>query len=125
MQISETQLHITKRNGEVVEFDSNKIKIAISKAIRALKKEISEKDLDKIIEDIVNEINGLLAKVDNPQDLAEKMIQMVDNYDKYDPKAIRSDFEERFSSKVITPKIVEIYQQVIHEYSNQVSGRNE
>ena len=40
-------------------------------------------------------------------------------------RVIRSDFEERFSSKAITPKIVKIYQQVIHEHSNQVSGRNE
>ena len=76
-------------------------------------------------EDIVNDNNGLLVNVNDSIDLAEKMIQLMKTYDEYNQRVIRSDFEERFSSKVITPKIVKIYQQVIHEYSNQVSGRNE
>lgn len=68
-------------------------------------------------EDIVNDVNGLLAKPNNPQDLAEKIARMIEAYDQYDAKAIRTDFEKRFSSKVITPKIVNIYEQVIQEYS--------
>jgi len=76
-------------------------------------------------EDIVNETNGLLANVNDPQDLAKKMTQMIDNYDQYDPKKIRADFEKRFSSKVITPKIVALYKEVIAEHQLKVSGKNE
>ncbi|MDA0195422.1 MAG: glycosyltransferase [Bacteroidetes bacterium] len=75
-------------------------------------------------EDIVNETNGLLAKVNNPEDLAQKMLQMINNYDQYDPQKIRDDFEKRFSSKVITPKIIGLYKEVIAEHQQKVSGKN-
>jgi len=81
MQVSETSIHITKRSGEVVDFDSNKIKVAISKAVRAIKKEIREEDLDKIVLDVVNEIQerfvDFYPNVENIQDIVEK--HLIDN----------------------------------------------
>lgn len=76
-------------------------------------------------EDIVNETNGLLANVNDPKDLAQKMEEMMETYNRYDSRVIRSDFEKRFSSKVITPQIVAIYREVIQQYSKEVSGKSE
>lgn len=67
-------------------------------------------------EDIVHSKNGLLATVSDPEDLARQIMNLIENYDQYDPKVIRKDFEKRFSSKVITPKIVDLYKKVIAEH---------
>ena len=60
-------------------------------------------------EDIVSQVNGLLAEIDNPADLANQMDRMIDNYENYSSQDIRDDCISRFSSKVITPKIVQVY----------------
>jgi len=76
MQLVENKMFITKRNGEVVEFNSDKIKTAISKSARAIKYEINQEELDKIIENIIIEIRGRFAdfypNVENVQDIVEK-----------------------------------------------------
>ena len=81
MQVVEQQMYITKRNGEVVEFNSEKIKIAISKSVRATKSEIDEQNLDKIISDIVGEVSerfvDFYPNVENIQDIVEK--HLIDN----------------------------------------------
>ncbi len=63
-------------------------------------------------EDIVNEHNGLLCEVGNIFDLTEKMCYMIDNYEKYDSKIIREDFDARFSQKIVSKRIFEVYNQV-------------
>ena len=81
MQITEKQFFITKRTGEVVDFDSDKIKTAISKTVRATKKELSNEDLDKIVSGIVEEIKNrfidFYPNVENIQDIVEK--HLIDN----------------------------------------------
>ena len=72
-------------------------------------------------EDIVNETNGLLAKINDPEDLSQKMLQMINNYD---PQQIRADFEKRFSSMVITPRIIALYKEVIAEHQLKFSCKN-
>ncbi len=76
-------------------------------------------------EDIVNDTNGLLVNVGDPEDLANKMSEMVTNYNRYSSKEIRTDFEKRFSSKVITPQIVKIYREVINNHIKVTSDNNE
>lgn len=85
MQIIENKTFVTKRNGEVVNFDSGKIKIAISKAIRATKSEISEEKIDIIVENIVEEIKSRFVdfypNVENIQDIVEKHLVNNDLYE--------------------------------------------
>ncbi|MEQ9426687.1 MAG: glycosyltransferase [Cyclobacteriaceae bacterium] len=64
-------------------------------------------------EDIVNDTNGLLAEAESPKELADRMFDMIESYGHYDSAAIRKDFEERFSSKVITPRIIDLYREVV------------
>jgi len=81
MQLAESQMFITKRNGEVVEFNSEKIKKAIMKSVRSTKSEIDEKILDEIVSNIVNEVQtrfiDFYPNVENIQDIVEK--HLVDN----------------------------------------------
>ncbi len=81
MQITEKQFFITKRTGEVVDFNSDKIKTAISKTVRATKKELSDEDLDKVVSGIVEEIQDRFVdfypNVENIQDIVEK--HLIDN----------------------------------------------
>ncbi|MEK6914577.1 MAG: ribonucleoside-diphosphate reductase subunit alpha [Nanoarchaeota archaeon] len=76
MQLVENKMFITKRNGEVVEFNSDKIKIAISKAIRVTKNEVNQDLINKIVDDIVEEIKNRFVdfypNVENVQDIVEK-----------------------------------------------------
>jgi glycosyltransferase involved in cell wall biosynthesis len=63
-------------------------------------------------EDIVNVDNGLLCEVDNINDISEKMLYMVEHIDEYSSAKIRADFELRFSQKVVTKKIIDLYKAV-------------
>lgn len=78
-------LMITKRTGEVVEFDSLKIKEAIQKAVYATNKKIDEVLLDSVVEEISNEIgerfSDLLPNVENIQDIIEKHLIRHDLYE--------------------------------------------
>ena len=76
VNITELSLMVTKRNGEVVSFDPTKIKSAISKAVRAAGQSLEEQTLNKIVEDIVEEVQGrfvdFFPNVENVQDIVEK-----------------------------------------------------
>ncbi|MDX5347472.1 MAG: glycosyltransferase, partial [Hymenobacteraceae bacterium] len=67
-------------------------------------------------ESIVSKENGLLIDVGDVQGLAQAMEYMIDHYREYDPKVIRQDFLERFSSKVVAAKIVALYKEVVENY---------
>ncbi|AHM61785.1 group 1 glycosyl transferase [Flammeovirgaceae bacterium 311] len=62
---------------------------------------------------IVDEKNGLLANVKDPADLAEKIIYMIENYQRFDALEIRRQFESKFSKNVVIPKIVEVYRSIV------------
>ncbi len=70
-------------------------------------------------EEIINEKNGLLAKPGDPNDLAAKIEQMLHSLDQYDPQNIREDFEKRFSAKVVTTQIRQLYEEVIQAHHIQ------
>ncbi|MDO8467928.1 MAG: ribonucleoside-diphosphate reductase subunit alpha [Nanoarchaeota archaeon] len=69
-------LMIVKRNGDVVGFESEKIKNAIMKAVRATDNKIEEELMDKLIFDIQQEIEArfidFYPNVENVQDIVEK-----------------------------------------------------
>ena len=80
-QVIDNKMFVTKRNGEVVDFDPEKIKIAIGKCIRAAKKEINQEGLNQIVNSIVEEIQtrfiDFYPNVENVQDIVEK--HLIDN----------------------------------------------
>ena len=48
--------HIIKRDGKVVAFDSNKIKIAITKALASKEKSLSSEKQEELIEKIIENL---------------------------------------------------------------------
>jgi glycosyltransferase involved in cell wall biosynthesis len=64
-------------------------------------------------EDIVNSANGILVEVENIDALADAMKYMVSNWNSYDPRVIRQDFESRFSRKVVASQLFALYKQVL------------
>lgn len=64
---------------------------------------------------IVNDKNGILVDVDDAHQLAQAMVQMLEQHDQYDAKEIRKDFEERFSIPIVTSQIMEAYRNAIAE----------
>ncbi len=74
-------MQIVKRNGKIVDFDANKIKIAIQKANR----EVDEKEqtTETEIEQILDYITGLKKKrllVEDVQDIIEERLMMFGHY---------------------------------------------
>ena len=78
--------HIIKRDGKVVAFDSNKIKIAITKALASKEKSLSSKKQEELIEKIIEKITVLKKDqtVEQIQDHVES------NLIKLDPEAGRN-----------------------------------
>lgn len=64
-------------------------------------------------EDIVNDLNGLLAEVDDSEDLSNKIKELFENYDRYDSHNIREDLINRFSSKKISGQIISCYEDIL------------
>jgi glycosyltransferase involved in cell wall biosynthesis len=68
-------------------------------------------------ESIVNDFNGKLVDVGDPENLAKTMKHMSENYDQYNPTLIRKDFEERFSRASVVKKIIDVYQGILSNSS--------
>ncbi|MDY7093060.1 MAG: ribonucleoside-diphosphate reductase subunit alpha [Acidobacteriota bacterium] len=69
-------LKVVKRTGEVVGFDSDRIRNAIVRAVAALGTEVPDASLDQIVDDITDEVdnrfNEFYPNVENIQDIVEK-----------------------------------------------------
>jgi glycosyltransferase involved in cell wall biosynthesis len=63
-------------------------------------------------EEIINDHNGLLIPPEDLEALANAIRQLKVQYTQFDVKTIRAGFMNRFSSKVITAQIMEIYTKV-------------
>ncbi len=63
-------------------------------------------------EDIVQENIGVIAETKSSVDIAKKLLYLIDNLEKYPADTIRNNFEERFSSKVVTPQILSVYKEL-------------
>lgn len=62
---------------------------------------------------IVNERNGLLVPVEDPDALNAAMESIYQNYDAYSPEVIRDDCYLRFSEEAIVKEITSIYKQIL------------
>lgn len=67
-------------------------------------------------EDIVNETNGILIDKEDIEGLSYAIKYIYENYHKYSAEKIRTDFENRFSKRVVISKIMKIYNEVVENY---------
>ena len=65
-------------------------------------------------EDFVNDDNGVLIPVDDIDALANAMIDMCSNIDKYDGKSISKECYDKFSPKSIANEIIRYYDKVLN-----------
>lgn len=61
---------------------------------------------------IVDDSNGLFARIGDPEDLAQKMLYMITHYAAYDTQKIRQGFEQKFSKRAVIPQLLELYADV-------------
>lgn len=73
-----------------------------------------------ITEIIVNDYNGLLAESESPQDIADKVLMLMDNPAKMQllSKNAIEDCNKRFSPEVIAAQTVDYYQAVLSRVQN-------
>jgi len=64
--------------------------------------------------DFVNKENGLLVEVGNVDQISEAISFMAENINMYDLKVIREFFMNNFSRKVVSSKIVSVYEEIIN-----------
>lgn len=63
---------------------------------------------------IVNNNNGLLVEVDDIEGLAEAMIDMKTNYNRYDSTKIVEDCQKRFSEEAVGKELIDAYREVVN-----------
>jgi anaerobic ribonucleoside-triphosphate reductase len=68
---------IKKRNGELVEFDKNKIKVAVDSAFLEVDKYIYE---EETVNDIANDIEAYYLNHPNKQATVEEVQDMIEEY---------------------------------------------
>lgn len=64
------------------------------------------------IPEIINESNGILVDPDSPEKLADAMLFMMDNSDKYDREKLSRDAKNKYSYDVIGKQITDIYKSI-------------
>lgn len=69
--------------------------------------------------DIVTPENGLLIPNEDTSALADAILYMVKNINKYDRKAIAEDCQARFSSEVIAKQLTKIFEDTIKKYKEK------
>ncbi len=79
-------MKINKRSGQEVEFDSEKIRSAISKAnasVDEIKLKLTEEEIDEIVKDVTQECEGLgrAISVEEVQDMVENAIMQKGKFD--------------------------------------------
>jgi len=76
MAANKIQLKIVKRTGDVVEFDDERVKIAIGKAVNSVGAKVSQELMDNLVDDISLEVQERFVEffpnVENIQDIVEK-----------------------------------------------------
>ena len=61
----------------------------------------------------VNDKCGILIENENVEEIKNAMIDMINNYEKYDKRYISNFCENNFSSKVIANRLIALYGEVI------------
>lgn len=67
-------------------------------------------------EEIISEEVGLIVEKENPQALAEAIIYMTENIDRYPQKKIRDYYEKNFSARQTVKKLRNIFEDVIKNH---------
>ena len=67
------------------------------------------------IKECINERNGLLVPVEDVDALTKALVEMYENYSRYDTDYIVSDYQNRFSSAVIAHQLTKIFEEVIRK----------
>lgn len=67
------------------------------------------------IKECINEQNGLLVSVEDVDALSKALVEMYENYSRYDTDYIVSDYQNRFSSAVIAHQLTKIFEGVIRK----------
>ena len=79
------QLMVVKRTGNIVDFDSDKIKSAVMKSVRSAKQDLGEEVIEKIVSNVCQEINERFVEfypnVENIQDIVEKNLMKEGHYE--------------------------------------------
>ncbi|MDW3194780.1 MAG: glycosyltransferase [Cytophagales bacterium] len=70
-------------------------------------------------EEMVSDVNGLLANPFDPKDLSQKIMQAIADLKAYDAQMIRGDFMDRYSRDQSLKKLREIYAEVITAYHSK------
>lgn len=63
-------------------------------------------------EGFVNDKNGLMVDINNPQQLSQAMGHMYNNIDNYNGKNISKETKEKFSPQTIANKLIDIYKKL-------------
>lgn len=66
-------------------------------------------------ETFVSENNGILIEPGDSEALKLSLIEMIRNYQNYDPQILKRTINEKFSSKVVGEKIIAIYDELINQ----------
>lgn len=76
---------VVKRSGEVVDFDTDRIRNAILKAVHSTGRELEHEDLEHLVEAIRTDIDGRFGEfypnVENIQDVVEKHLVLAGHYE--------------------------------------------
>lgn len=64
-------------------------------------------------EDYITDDVGILVENEDVDSLSKGIIEMIDNYDKYDANKIKKYVHDNYSAQVVCEKIVSIYQNLI------------
>ncbi len=70
-------------------------------------------------EEFINKTNGYLVSPHDEKELARAMEKMIENIHLFNPDTIRTQFENRFSSRVVCRQIMDVYTEVIHSHKNK------
>lgn len=66
-------------------------------------------------EDIINNENGLLVKINDIDELGNAMSNIIENINLYNPEKIRKNCIEKYSKKKIIKEILNVYSELIKE----------
>lgn len=102
-------MKIEKRDGKLVDFDSNKIKEAVKKASRSSSEKLSDEDIEKVVSFVEKGLNNADSSVEEIQELVEDGLMHDNHYEtaKTYIKYREERTAERFKRLEITKEIKE------------------
>ncbi len=65
------------------------------------------------VRDIITQNNGIIIRENNPEAFAESIIKVYNNYSNYNSELIRKECYNKFSEKMISQALLEIYSEII------------